>query len=125
VKFADLADEDPFMTLKYCEVGDTGIIMDDELGIQTTQRVMKTVTDLLTGERISTETGTVKRSIAKKAQWSDTVTVSQTAEQKQIAKLTEDVNDLDFAVTVHTPIATTSGKFITTSGGKFITYKEG
>lgn len=125
VKFADIADDDPFMTLKNCEVGDTGIIIDDELGIETTQRVIKTVTDLLTGERISTDTGNVMPSISRRSAFSNTVSTTKTAEQKQITSLEETVQELDFAVTVHTPIATTSGKFITTSGGKFITYKEG
>lgn len=124
VKYNDIPLDDPFRALETCEVGDTGTITDSELGITTAQKVIKTVTDLLTGRRLSTETGTWKRSIARKQKWSDTVTVNQTAEQKQIAKLNSDLNDLDFSVTIHTPIASSSGKFLTTSGGKFLTYKE-
>lgn len=124
VKFADLPPDDPFGALESCEVGDTGVIRDDELGIVSEQRVVKTVTDLLTGQRISTETGSLKRSIARRKPWSNTVSTNPTTEQKRLEKLADDVTDLDFAVTVHTPIATASGKYITTSGGKFIIYSE-
>ena len=93
VKFADIPDDDPFMALKPCEVGDTGTIIDDELGIETTQRVIKTVTDLLTGERISTDTGNVMPSISRRAAFSNTVSVTKSAEQKQIDALEETVTE--------------------------------
>lgn len=125
VKYADLAEGDPFWALEGCEVGDSGKIIDDDLGIETTQKVIKTVTDLLTGQRISTETGNTMPSLSRRKAFSNTVILTQSAEGKQITKLSEDMQDLDFAVTVGTPIASTSGKFITTYGGKFITYKKG
>lgn len=125
VRYADLAPDDPFQELASYEVGDTGIIEDGELEISTTQRIMKTVTNLLTGERISTETGNVKRSIARRQPFSNTVTTEQSAAQKQLDALTEQVSDLDFATTVPTPITTLAGAYLTTKGGKYLLYKKG
>ena len=125
VKYADLPADDPFQALAGYEVGDTGIIEDSELGISTTQRIMKTVTDLLTGERISTETGNVKRSIARRTAFSNTVTTGQSAAQKQLEALSEQVSEIDFTTTVPTPITTDTGKYLTTAGGKYLLYKKG
>ena len=100
-------------------------IWDSELEISTTQRIMKTVTNLLTGERISTETGNVKRSIARRQPFSNTVTTEQSAAQKQLDALTEQVSDIDFATTVPTPITTAAGAYLTTTGGKYLLYKKG
>lgn len=124
VKYAGLPADDPFRALERCEVGDSGIIRDDELGIESEQRIMKTVTNLLTGERISTETGSLKRSIARRKPWSNTVTTNPTTEQKQLSRLEDDVNDIDFAVSVGTPVAAASGKLLATASGKFVTYKK-
>ena len=97
VRYADLAPDDPFQQLASYEVGDTGIIEDSELEISTTQRIMKTVTNLLTGERISTETGNVKRSIARRQPYSNTVTANQSAAEKQINALSSEVENLETA----------------------------
>ena len=95
VRYADLSPDDPFRELASYEVGDSGIIDDSELGISTTQRIMKTVTNLLTGERISTETGNMKRSIARKQPYSNTVTTEQSAAQKQLDAIAAQVEVLD------------------------------
>lgn len=95
VRYADLAEDDPFRQLASYEVGDSGIIEDRELEISTTQRIMKTVTNLLTGERISTDTGSVKRSIARKQSFSNTVTTGQSAVQKQLDNIAAEVSGLD------------------------------
>ena len=94
VKYADLPVGSEFSGLSTYEVGDTGTITDSELGISTTQRITKTVTDLLTGERISTETGNVQRSIARKSAWSNTVTTTESAAQKQADALAESVSKM-------------------------------
>lgn len=73
VKYADIPPDHPFQELAGYEVGDSGTIEDSELEIETTQRIMKTVTNLLTGERISTETGNLKGSIARKTVYSNTL----------------------------------------------------
>lgn len=125
VRHKDLTDGSPFAALSSYEVGDSGIIEDSELEISTTQRIVKTVTDLLTGERISTETGNVKRSIARKQMFSNTVTTGTSAVQKQLDTIAGQVSDLDFAVTVPTPITTAGGSYLTTAGGKYLLYKKG
>lgn len=125
VRFADIKDDDPFMALIECEVGDTGVIVDEELGIETIQKVVKTVTDLLTGQRIETETGAVAPTISRKQPYSNTVTLTQTAAQKRISSLSDELDWLDFAVTAHTPISSVDGKLLVTDDGKFILYKGG
>lgn len=97
VRYADIPMDDPFQDLADYEVGDTGVIDDSELEISTVQRITKTVTNLLTGERISTETGTVKRSIARKQPYSNTVTTEQSAAQKQLTAITAQVEALNRA----------------------------
>lgn len=125
VRHRDLPEGHPFQQLAGYEVGDTGIIEDSELEISTTQRITKAVTDLLTGERITTETGNVKRSIARKQPFSNTVTTEQSAAQKQLDALTVLVEEIDFETTVPTPITTKSGKYLTTKDGKYLLYKKG
>lgn len=95
VRHKDLPADHPFQQLAGYEVGDTGIIEDSELEISTTQRITKAVTDLLTGERISTETGNVRRSIARKTAYSNTVTTTESAAQKQLDAIAVQVSDLD------------------------------
>lgn len=124
VRYAELAPDDPFQQLASYEVGDSGIIEDSELEISTTQRIMKTVTNLLTGERISTETGNVKRSIARKQAFSNTVTVSQSAMQKQMDVMTSEVSDLAFNQMVNTPIAADDGSLMLTSDDEYVLYRE-
>lgn len=124
VRYADLADDDPFQALASYEVGDSGIIEDGELEISTTQRIIKTVTNLLTGERISTETGSVQRSIARPAPFSNTVTVGESAVQKQVDSLTSAVDDLAFNAIVSTPIAASDGSLLLTSDSEYLLYRE-
>lgn len=95
VKHRDIPYDDPLQELASYEVGDTGTIEDTEIEISTTQRITKIVIDLLTGERVLTETGSVKRSIAKKTAYSNTVSTSESAQQKAIEALAEQVGDLD------------------------------
>ena len=125
VKHKDLPADDPFQELASYEVGDSGVIEDSELEISTEQRIMKAVTDLLTGERISTETGNVRRSIARKQTFSNTVTVGESAVQKQLNSVAAEIDDIDFATTVPTPITTNTGAYLTTAGGKYLLYKKG
>lgn len=124
VQHRDLPEDHPFQQLAGYEVGDTGIIDDSELEINTTQRIIKTVTDLLTGERISTDTGNVQRSIARKQPFSNTVASEQSTAQKQLDSLSELVHEIDFETSVPTPITTVGGKYLTTKNGKYLLYRK-
>lgn len=95
VKHRDIDADNPMQELASYEVGDTGTIEDSELEISTTQRITKIVIDLLTGERILTETGNVKRSIARKTAFSNTVSTTESAQQKAIEALTEQVGEIE------------------------------
>lgn len=95
VNFSQIPDDDAFMALESYEVGDRGLIYDDELGISTEQRIMKTVTDILTGQRISTETGNVKRSIARRQPYSNTVTTTPSALAKQVENVTAQISEIE------------------------------
>ena len=95
VKHRDIDADNPLQDLATYEVGDTGTIEDSELDISTTQRITKIVIDLLTGERILTETGNVKRSIARKTAFSNTVSTTESAQQKAIEALTEQVGEIE------------------------------
>ena len=53
------------------------------------------------------------------------MTLTQTAAQKRISSLSDELDWLDFAVTAHTPISSVDGKLLVTDDGKFILYKGG
>lgn len=76
IRFAELPAGDPFRVLESYEVGDSGQVTDDELEISTTQRIMKKKMNLLTGETVSVETGTLARSIARREAFSNTVSTA-------------------------------------------------
>ena len=125
IEFSQLDEDDPFFALENYEVGDTGTVIDAELGIETSQRILKKTTDLLTGKIASIETGNIARSFVRKQSFSNTVNVSQSAAQTQLDALTAQVNEIDFAMSVPTPIATEGGAFLTTALGKYLTYEKG
>lgn len=125
IEFSQLDEDDPFFALESYEVGDAGTVIDDELGIETSQRILKKTTDLLTGKIKSIETGNIARSFVRKQSFSNTVNVSQSAAQTQLDALTAQVNEIDFAISVPTPIATEGGAFLTTADGKYLTYEKG
>lgn len=65
VSFANLKDFDmykDFIGLQSCELGDIGSIYNEELGIQTTQQIVKKTIDGITGEVTSIELGSLRKS---------------------------------------------------------------
>lgn len=65
VKFANLADFEmykDFADLQSCELGDTGRIYNEPLGISTVQQIVKKTIDGITGETISVELGSLRKS---------------------------------------------------------------
>lgn len=68
VTFANLKDTElykDFLNLQDCNVGDTGTIYHEELGISTVQKVIKKTVDVLTGETTSIELGKLKSSFTR------------------------------------------------------------
>ena len=65
VTFANLKDFDmykDFIGLQECELGDIGVIYNEELGINTTQQIVKKTVDGITGEVTSIELGSLRKS---------------------------------------------------------------
>ena len=76
VKFANLKNMDlykDFIGLAECNVGDTGNIYCEELGISTLQKVIKKTTDLLTGDVVSIELGNLNSSLTRQDKYSTMV----------------------------------------------------
>ena len=76
VKFANLKNADlykDFIGLAECNVGDTGYIYCEELGISTLQKVIKKTTDLLTGDVVSIELGNMQSSLTRQDKYSTMV----------------------------------------------------
>ena len=68
VTFANLKDSElykDFLGLQKCEIGDTGTIYHEELGISTVQKVIKKTIDALTGETTSIELGKLRGSFIR------------------------------------------------------------
>lgn len=69
VTFANLVDFDlykDFINLQRCELGDIGTIYNEELGINTTQQIVKKTVDGITGEVVSIELGSLRKTITSK-----------------------------------------------------------
>ena len=76
VKFANLKNMDlykDFIGLAECNVGDTGYIYCEELGISTLQKVVKKTVDLLTGDTVSVELGNMQSSLTRQDKYSNLV----------------------------------------------------
>ena len=73
VKFANLKNADlykDFIGLAECNVGDTGNIYCEELGISTLQKVIKKTIDVLTGDTVSIELGNMQSSLTRADKYS-------------------------------------------------------
>lgn len=54
-----------FLNLQKCEIGDTGTIYHEELGISTVQKVIKKTVDVITGETTNIELGKLRGSFTR------------------------------------------------------------
>lgn len=70
-----------FIDLKHCNVGDTGKIFCEELGIETLQKVIKKTVDCLTGDVISIELGNLNSSLTRSDKFSSTISSGSAAEK--------------------------------------------
>lgn len=71
LKNADLYKD--FIGLQECNVGDTGYIYCEELGISTLQKIIKKTTDVLTGSTVSIELGNIQDSLTRKDKYKSLV----------------------------------------------------
>lgn len=76
VNYANLKNADlykDFIGLQECNVGDTGYVYCEELGITTLQKVIKKTTDILSGNTVSIELGNMQESLTRKDKYSTMV----------------------------------------------------
>lgn len=70
VSFADLKNYElykDFIGLQEFDIGDTGTVYHEPLGLRTTQRIVKKTVDGITGKTVSIELGNLRRSLSGKA----------------------------------------------------------
>lgn len=92
VNYANLQNADlykDFIGLQECNVGDTGYIYCEELGISTLQKIIKKTIDVLTGNTISIELGNMQDSLTRKDKYSSMVNDKSPAAKAAEAAITE------------------------------------
>ena len=108
--FADLPRTDAyhdFAALEYQEVGDTGTVYDEDLDINTVQKIVEKRIDVLTQTAISATLGSTPASITRPKTYANTVSNTLTAEDKAQTAALADIYE-EFAAML-TPKATASG----------------
>lgn len=88
-----------FLSLQQCEIGDTGLVYHEELGISTVQKVIRKTVDALTGETTSIELGKLRGSFTRTP-----TTYSISSGNSEADKLARQLADLN-KKTVGTSIA--------------------
>ena len=92
VNYANLKNTDlykDFIGLQECNVGDTGYIYCEELGISTLQKIIKKTVDVLTGNTVSIELGNMQDSLTRKDKYSNMVDDKSAAAKAAEAALAE------------------------------------
>jgi phage minor structural protein len=86
-----------FTNIANFNVGDTGTIYSEELGISTQQKIIKKVTDALTGEVTSLTLGNFKGSVARRDRFENTIARSDNLVRRMISPYTcTDITQADF-----------------------------
>lgn len=96
VTFADLSRTEEyagFANLASQEVGDTGTVYDDDLDVNTVQKIVEKKIDVLTQTAISATLGSTPASITQQKAYANTVTNNTTAEEKSQASLIADISE--------------------------------
>lgn len=95
VEFAALKNDKlyaDFLDLQSMNVGDSGIIHNEELGIDNTQKIVKKETDAITGETIAVTLGSFKGSIVRADSFAQTVSTGNDTISNQILALQNTLN---------------------------------
>lgn len=90
VKFANLKNSEQykdFLNLANYNVGDSGLIYSEELGINTTQTIIEKTINILTGETTSITLGNFARSLTRKERYSNTITRADNIIDKVVSPL--------------------------------------
>ena len=94
VTFADLPRTDAytgFLNLESQEVGDTGTVYDEDLDVNTVQKIVEKKLDVLTQTAISATLGSTPASITKPRAYANTVTNAMSADEKAQTALIDDI----------------------------------
>lgn len=94
VTFADLPQTEEykgFANLASHEVGDTGRVYDQDLDIDTVQKVVEKKIDVLTQTALSATLGSIPASITQQRSYANTVTNNQSAEEKANTVLAQEI----------------------------------
>ena len=94
VTFADLPKTEPYQglaNLSTQEVGDTGIVYDADLDINTIQKIVEKKIDVLTQTAISATLGNIPASITKQKAYANTVTNTMSADEKAQTVVIDDI----------------------------------
>lgn len=92
VTFADLRNCElykDFIGLQKCLVGDTGTIYCEELGISTTQKIVKKTVDVLTQSTVSVELGNLTSSLTRRDKYAGTLRINNSADKAAAAAAEE------------------------------------
>ena len=96
VTFADLprtSEYFNFLGLESHEVGDTGIVFDEDLDISTVQKIVEKKINVLTQSAISVTLGSTPDSITKQKAYANTVTNTMSADEKEQTVLAAELRD--------------------------------
>lgn len=94
VTFADLPRTDAytgFLNLESQEVGDTGTVYDEDLDVNTIQKIVEKKIDVLTQTAISATLGSTPASITKPRAYANTVTNTMSADEKAQTVAIDDI----------------------------------
>ena len=111
-----------FLELQNYEVGDTGYVYCEPLQINTLQRVMAIKRDELTDTVISITLGNMQNSFIRPSYMGSTISSGNSLNDKQLAAVQEQVDDLTVVSLINTPVATAYEEFLTTDDGEFVLY---
>lgn len=128
VRFANLSDLElykDFLNLDNYEVGDKVTIYHKDLDIYYSNlEIISKTYDVVNQKTAEVVIGSFKNAITRRPFMDATASGGQSALEKQIEANKQEIEEVAFATTIRTPIATVDSEFLTTSDGEFLLYKE-
>ena len=88
VTFANLKNSElykDFIGLQECNVGDTGLIYCEELGISTTQKIVRKTIDVLTQSTVEVELGNLSSSLTRRDKFGGTIRINNSSDKAAAA----------------------------------------